>query len=196
MGVSRLLPGPIHQPHTGTDLSAGRTTWDKQKHTRYIQMFSKQTADSPSVPQMSSLKLHACIKKPLYRCKLSTLSLSEDWQHLTWHPPPDLYILLYVPMAFFFHRSQPPLCYFATESFTPDSICRLAATVVPVRSAAPARAKLAWASVGMRPANFPPVASTRKKIKDEEGKKYIHTDEVQGSISHEAPHFHLGAKWF
>lgn len=45
---------------------------------------------------------------------------------------------------------------------------------------------------------FPPVASTHKKKKEQKKKNKtdIFSDEVQGSISQEALHFHLGAKWF
>lgn len=40
------------------------------------------------------------------------------------------------------------------ESLTPKSICRLAATVAPIQTAASASAKLTWANIGLRPANF------------------------------------------
>lgn len=124
--------------------------------------------------------MHTYIKCVLIQAEQSWPQTSNVWH---WHLLLDLYILLSVPTAFFPPFST-PLCYFAAESFTPDSICCLAATVVPIHTAAPAWAK---PSIGTRPANFS--SSSIHKNKKKKGRYFLWW-------SPEAPHFHLGTKWF
>lgn len=177
MGVSRLLPGLIHQPHTGADLAAGETAWDAHTHTHtethtlYIQMYRKQLGTTNEcddiVRRVHILSVHRCVD-----LRLAVFDTERPLRGLC----------LAVPKASF----STPLCYFAAESFTPDSICRLAATVVPVHTA---RAKPRVGQHWCASSKFPSCSMHRNK-------RRILSDAVDGGTSQEARHFHLGAKWF
>lgn len=151
MGVSRLFRGLIHQPHTGTDLAAWKTAWDTLTHTLiHTQMLVRTT----SMEQIKAwqILLKICNHMQLV-CQNPSCTHRLDPKLGQFDTVCDLSVLLGLPSVFL-PPSLTSLCYFASESFTPDSICRLAAAAVHVHTTATGWAELALAGTGKGPNNL------------------------------------------
>lgn len=181
MGVSRLFRGLIHQPHTGTDLAAWKTAWDTLTHT---QIHTQMLIWTTSMEQIKAwqILLRICNHMQLV-CRDPSCTHWLELKLGQFDTVCDLSVLLGLPSVFLL------------PSFTPDSICRLAAAAVHVHTAAPGWAKLALAGTGKSPNNLLQLHRQALKWRNK-NKTHFLWQSRRLECTQEAPSFRLGAKWF